>query len=306
MLVERSLSLPTFTNMAVGKNKKLGKARKGSRKKVTDPFSKKEWYDVRAPSVFPTKTIGKTIVTKTTGTKVARDGLLGRLFEVSLGDLKPDGEDEAFRKFLLKVEEVNGMNCLTQFHGMDLTTDKLRSLVRKWQTLIEAHADVKTSDGYSLRLFCIGFTKKRTNQNRKTSYAQSSQVRQIRKKMVDIMARESAGVDLNGLVEKLISEIIGKEIEKHTQSIYPLQNVLIRKVKVLRSPKVDVSKLMEMHGGAEALAQAAAAAAKAQADAGQKAQEQTKSKKKAIKKDAKKGKGGEEETAAGEEEESKD
>jgi small subunit ribosomal protein S3Ae len=291
--------------MAVGKNKKLGKARKGSKRKVTDPFSKKEWYDVRAPSVFPTKTIGKTIVTKTTGTKVARDGLLGRLFEVSLGDLKPDGEDEAFRKFLLKVEEVNGMNCLTQFHGMDLTTDKLRSLVRKWQTLIEAHADVKTTDGYSLRLFCIGFTKKRANQNRKTSYAQSSQVRQIRKKMVDIMARETNGVDLNGLVEKLISEIIGKEIEKHTQSIYPLQNVLIRKVKVLRSPKVDVSKLMEMHGGAEALAIAAAAAAKAQADAGVKAQEQqqSKSKKKAIKKDAKKGKA-EEETA--EEEESKE
>jgi len=275
--------------MAVGKNKKLGKAKKGGRKKISDPFSKKEWYDVRAPSVFPTKTIGKTIVTKTTGTKVARDGLLGRLFEVSLGDLKPDGEDEAFRKFLLKVEEVNGMNCLTQFHGMDLTTDKLRSLVRKWQTLIEAHADVKTTDGYSLRLFCIGFTKRRQNQNRKTSYAQSSQVRQIRKKMVDIMNKEATAVDLNGLVEKLISEIIGKEIEKHTQSIYPLQNVLIRKVKVLRSPKVDVSKLMEMHGGAEALAVAAAAAAKAQADAGMKAQEQqTKSKKKAVKKETKK------------------
>jgi len=282
--------------MAVGKNKKLGKARKGNRKKVSDPFSKKEWYDVRAPSIFPTKTIGKTIVTKTTGTKIARDSLLGRLFEVSLGDLKPDGEDEAFRKFLLRVEEVNGMNCLTQFHGMDLTTDKLRSLVRKWQTLIEAHADVKTSDGYSLRLFCIGFTKKRQNQNRKTSYAQSAQVRQIRKKMVDIMNREASAVELNVLVEKLMNEIIGKEIEKHTQSIYPLQNVLIRKVKVLRSPKVDVSKLMEMHGGAEALAQAAAAAAKAQADAGLKAQEQqTKSKKKATKKEAKqKGKADEE------------
>jgi len=293
--------------MAVGKNKKLGKSKKGGRKKVSDPFSKKEWYDVRAPQVFPTKTIGKTIVTKTTGTKVARDSLIGRLFEVSLGDLKPDGEDEAFRKFLLKVEEVNGMNCLTQFHGMDLTTDKLRSLVRKWQTLIEAHADVKTIDGYSLRIFCIGFTKKRQNQNRKTSYAQSSQVRQIRKKMIDIIVKESTAVDLNGLVEKLISEIIGKEIEKHTQSIYPLQNVLIRKVKVLRSPKVDVSKLMEMHGGAEELAKAAAAAAKAQADAGIKAQEQSKSKKKAVKKETKKGK---EKESAGdeqqEEEESKE
>jgi len=289
--------------MAVGKNKKLGKARKGGRKKVSDPFSKKEWYDVRAPSVFPTKTIGKTIVTKTTGTKVARDGLLGRLFEVSLGDLKPDGEDEAFRKFLLKVEEVNGMNCLTQFHGMDLTTDKLRSLVRKWQTLIEAHTDVKTTDGYSLRIFCIGFTKKRQNQGRKTSYAQSSQVRQIRKKMIDIINKEVSGVDLNALVEKLISEIIGKEIEKHTQSIYPLQNVLIRKVKVLRAPKVDVSKLMEMHGGAEALAQAAAAAAKAQADAGVKAQaEQSKTKKKAAKKETKKGKDKDAAAEEGEEE----
>jgi len=194
------------------------------------------------------------------------------------------------------------MNCLTQFHGMDLTTDKLRSLVRKWQTLIEAHTDVKTTDGYSLRIFCIGFTKKRQNQGRKTSYAQSSQVRQIRKKMIDIINKEVSGVDLNALVEKLISEIIGKEIEKHTQSIYPLQNVLIRKVKVLRAPKVDVSKLMEMHGGAEALAQAAAAAAKAQADAGVKAQaEQSKTKKKAAKKETKKGK--DKEAAAEEEEE---
>ena len=48
--------------------------------------------------------------------------------------------------------------------GMDFTTDKLRALVRKWQTLIESHVDVKTTDGYTLRMFCIGFTKKRPGQ----------------------------------------------------------------------------------------------------------------------------------------------
>lgn len=70
-----------------------------------------------------------------------------------------------------------GRNVLTNFHGMDLTTDKLRSMVKKWQTLIEASADVKTSDGYLLRVFCIGFTNKDQLSQRKTCYAQHTQVR---------------------------------------------------------------------------------------------------------------------------------
>lgn len=137
---------------------------------------------------------------------------------------------------------------------MGLATDKLKSLVRKWHTLIEAHSDVKTSDGYYLRIFSIGFTKARPNQNRKTSYAQSSQVRNIRRKMQDIISKEASGIDLQSLVAKLIPDTIGREIEKACEGIYPLQNVFIRKVKVLRSPKIDVSKLLEIHGGAAAVA----------------------------------------------------
>jgi len=70
--------------------------------------------------------------------------------------------------------------------------------------------------------------------------------------MVDILQKEASSVDLNELVAKLIPEIIGKEIEKAAEGIYPLQNVLIRKVKMIRSPKVDLNKLLELHGGAEA------------------------------------------------------
>jgi hypothetical protein len=131
---------------------------------------------------------------------------------------------------------------------MDFTSDKLRSLVRKWQTLIEAHVDVRTTDGYLLRLFAIAFTKRRPNQVRKTTYAQSSQVREIRKKMFEIMTREATSCDLKELVQKFIPEAIGREIEKATRSIYPLQNVYIRKAKILKAPKFDVSKLLELHG----------------------------------------------------------
>jgi len=245
--------------MAVGKNKKLGKKKKGGARKATDPFSRKEWYDVKAPTNFPTRALGKTVATKTTGQRQARDSLLGRVFEASLGDLKPNGEDEAFRKFRFRVEEVQGSQCLTNFYGMDLTTDKLRSLVRKWHTLIESHVDVKTTDGYTLRLFAIAFTKRRPNQLRKTSYAQTAQIKQIRKKMAEIIQRESA-VDLSELVTKFVSEVIGREIEKSTQGIYPLNNVMIRKFKMLRSPKTDIGKLLELHGGAENVAAAAAIA----------------------------------------------
>ena len=33
-----------------------------------DPFSKKDWYDVKAPSMFNIRQIGKTLVTRTIGT----------------------------------------------------------------------------------------------------------------------------------------------------------------------------------------------------------------------------------------------
>lgn len=107
------------------------------------------------------------------------------------------------------------------------------------QTMIEAHVDVKTTDGYLLRLFCVGFTKKRTNQIRKTSYAQHQQVRQIRKKMMEIMTREVQTNDLKEVVNKLIPDSVGKDIVKACQSIYPLHDIYVRKVKMLKKPKFE-------------------------------------------------------------------
>ncbi|KAI4265815.1 MAG: hypothetical protein L6R38_009158 [Xanthoria sp. 2 TBL-2021] len=233
--------------MAVGKNKRLSKGKKGLKKKTQDPFARKDWFSVKAPSSFQIRDVGKTLVNKTTGLKNANDALKGRIFEVSLADLQKD-EDHAFRKVQLRVDEVQGKNCLTNFHGLDFTSDKLRSLVRKWQTLIEANVTVKTTDDYLLRLFAIAFTKRRPNQIKKTTYARSSQIRAIRKKMTEIIQREASSCSLPQLTTKLIPEVIGREIEKSTQGIYPLQNVHIRKVKLLKAPKFDLGALLNLHG----------------------------------------------------------
>merc|ERR1712066_1104916 len=72
-------------------------------------------------------------------------------------------------------------------------------------------------------------------------------IRRIRKKMVEIMTAEASKVQLRELVKKLIPESISKEIEKQTQGIFPLKDTLIRKVKIMKKPKFDITKLMEMH-----------------------------------------------------------
>merc|ERR1740129_958294 len=234
--------------MAVGKNKRLTKGgKKGGKKKAGDPFLKKEWYDIKAPSMFTTRNCGKTLCTKTQGTKIASEQLKGRVLEVNLADLNND-EDQSFKKMKLCIEEVQGRNCLTDFHGMSLTRDKLCSLIKKWQTLIEAYADVKTTDNYVVRIFVIAFTKRRPEQVKANCYAQSAQIRKIRKRMVDILQNEAGKVPLRDLVKKLVPDSISREIEKKTQSIYPLKDAFVRKVKFIKKPKFDITKLMELHG----------------------------------------------------------
>ena len=236
--------------MAVGKNKRLTKGKKGGKKKASDPFLRKELYVIKAPSIFAVKNAGKTIISRTAGTKIASEGLKGRVFEMSLADLNGGDESQGYRKIRLVCEDVQGTNVVTNFHVMYMTRDKLCSLIRKWQTLIDAFVDVRTTDGYYLRVFAIAFTKKQSNQAVKsTCYAQAGQVRNIRKKMFQIIKDEATKCDLKELVQKFISsESIGSEIEKKCQPIFPLQNVFIRKVKVLKKPKFDLTKLMEMHG----------------------------------------------------------
>merc|ERR1711879_155608 len=140
----------TETNMAVGKNKRLTKgSKKGGKKKVVDPFTKKDWYSIKAPAVFKARNVGHTLVTRTIGNKIAADGLKGRVYDCNQADLNDDGQGH--RKFKLVCEDVRGKNCILNFHGMSLTRDKMCGMVKKWQTMIQCAVDAKTTDNYHLR-----------------------------------------------------------------------------------------------------------------------------------------------------------
>lgn len=101
-----------------------------------DPFTRKEWFHIKAPAPFRHRDQGWTPANRTEGQRLVTDNLKGRVFEVNLADLQKD-ETLFYAKVKLRCEEVQGQDAMTSFHGLDFTTDKKRSLVRKWQTLIE-------------------------------------------------------------------------------------------------------------------------------------------------------------------------
>ena len=117
------------------------------------------------------------------------------------------------------------------------------SVVKKWQTVIEACIDVKTTNSYLLHLFCVGFTEKCNNQIWKISYAQHQQVCQVHK-MMEIMTRE-VQTKLEICHQQTDSRHIGKDTEKACKSLYPLHDAFVRKVKMLKNSRFELGKLME-------------------------------------------------------------
>ena len=83
-------------------------------------------------------------------------------------------------------------------------------------------------------------------------------------KMNNIWARLC--IETNCIFYCRIPDSIAKDIEKFCSYIYPLHDVYIRKVKVVKRPKFDLGRLMDMHGESGS---SAAQAAVVSGDAGQ-------------------------------------
>jgi len=184
---------------------------------------------------FGERNIGLTLGNKSVNVSRTIDCLKNRNYKVNLSDVK-NMEDSSYKKLVFKCFNYDEKNCLTGFYGLDTSRDKFFSLVRKWQTIIETNSDIRTKDGYFLRVFLVAFSRKRRNQTKKTSYIKASHIRTIRRKMDEILIKEGTSCIMKDLIPKLISEKLVDEIGFYGSKIYPLQNVIVRKVKVLERP----------------------------------------------------------------------
>merc|ERR1719464_849497 len=79
------------------------------------------------------------------------------------------------------------------------------------------------------------------------TYAQSAQIKKIRKKIVQVLQTEIGNKPLAEFVKSLLIDKIETEIKRSCERIYPLEPVHIQKVKIVKKPKMDITKLMEVH-----------------------------------------------------------
>jgi len=229
--------------MAKGKNKQQVKGKKG--KNERHAFAKKQWYKIQSPpTVANSVQVGWTPVNKTAGTKLSKDSLLGRVCEVSYADIKEDQTGFAYKKIKMQVEEVKGSALYTSFYGLNIIKEKLYQFLRKRMSLIDVVADVRTADGYILRVLITTFTARKQNQAKINTYAKTSQVRAIRKAFVKYIARRASKSNIADLAQNIISDDVSQKLLEKGKKIFPLSHVMVRKVKVLKKSKIDVNKLV--------------------------------------------------------------
>jgi small subunit ribosomal protein S3Ae len=122
--------------------------------------------------------------------------------------------------------------------------EKLYTFLKKKMTLIDVVADVKTQDGYILRVLCTTFTARKSGQLSTNTYCKHSQVRAIRQIFSKYLAKAAAHSTCAQFASECINDNVSGKLLERGKKIFPLSTVLVRKVKVLKKSKIDISKLV--------------------------------------------------------------
>ena len=198
-------------------------ARKKVQRKI-DGWKSKEWFNIEAPVYLNRAIVGNTM---------AGDPslLMGRNVETTVGELTNDMTKNN-TKVILRINNVVGDIATTDLVGHELTTDYVRSIVKRQTSRIDANIEVKTKDGYVIRVKPTCFTIKR---------ARSSQIKAIREVMIEIVKKRASETDFETFMQEAILGRLSAAIYRQAKFIYPLRRVEIRKTHVEAMPAVTAA-----------------------------------------------------------------
>jgi small subunit ribosomal protein S3Ae len=192
-------------------------ARRSQRK--ADSRKAKQWYKVISPEMFGRSPVGETVA-------YDPEKVVGRIIETTLGDLTNNFSKQN-TKLRFRVDRVAGDSAYTKFVGHEMTTDYIRSLVKRRTSRIDSIIDVATTDGYQVRVKPSCFTVKR---------ARANQVKSIREISRNVIIEKAKGLDLNQLIQDVVNGKLSLDIYKEAKMVYPLRRVEVRKTQIMTEP----------------------------------------------------------------------
>jgi len=193
---------------------------KAASRKVKDRWKAKEWYKIYAPRMFNQAQLGETPSADATN-------LIGRTTEATVHDINGDFSMHVKLKF--KVQDVSGFDAHTVFIGQDLASDYIRRLTRRKRTKTDHVVDVRTKDGYHLRVKPMSITEKRI---------QASQETALRTMMNEEMRKMGEEKTISEMVKAIIDGEMVRRLGNVCKVIVPVKRIEIRKTEVLEMGSV--------------------------------------------------------------------
>ena len=187
-----------------------------ARRRVRDTWKEKIWYEILAPQEFDDASLG---------TSPAREPemLVGRKIETSMREITGDFSRQ-YVKLFFEVDHVSGEVAHTVFTGHKVTTDYVRSMIRRGTSRIDTITDATTKDGKKINVHMLAITVKR---------AKSSQQKLIRETMQNMIIESAAEKTTEELVKEIISGKFASSIYHEAKKIYQLKKVETIKSRIL-------------------------------------------------------------------------
>ncbi|MGZ4857565.1 MAG: 30S ribosomal protein S3ae [Methanobacteriaceae archaeon] len=189
---------------------------KAKRRRVRDTWKEKQWYTITTPKEFGDAEIGTT---------PARDPdmLLKRRVESTLRELSGDFSKQ-YVKLKFQISEVAGDTATTRFMGHQVTSDYVRSMIRRGTSRIDTIVKAETKDGQKMKIHVLAITIKR---------AKSSQQHYIRETIEKLVVDAASQKNFVELVEDIIGGKMASYVYHEAKKIYPLKRVETIKTQVV-------------------------------------------------------------------------
>ncbi|NHI93953.1 MAG: 30S ribosomal protein S3ae [Candidatus Lokiarchaeota archaeon] len=199
----------------------MGKGRKRGREKTTDKWKTKQWFVVEAPKIFENKEIAVAPAQQI-------EEILGRTFVTTLFDLTGNYKFMHLKLFF-RAQEIKAGKIQTKYIGHDIARDYLRSLVRRSTTRIDGILNLKTKDGYLLRIFALMFTQRRIKRSQQDA---------IRAIMFDQIKLAAEQFNFDEFINEAVSGKMAEVLLDQCKLVVPIRSAEIMKIKVVQDPTI--------------------------------------------------------------------